>query len=55
MKINVNNSDIAMTVGSAKQFPRDPRPQIALSGRSNEIKLFVDIVVIYSYCLSGGR
>ena len=35
MKINVNNSDIAMTVGSGKQFPRDPRPQIALSGRSN--------------------
>ena len=35
MKINVNNSNIAMTVGNAKQFPRDPRPQIALSGRSN--------------------
>ena len=24
-----------MSVGSASQFPRDPRPQIALSGRSN--------------------
>ena len=35
MKINVNNSDIALTVGNAKQFPRDPRPEIALSGRSN--------------------
>ena len=35
MKINVNNSAIAMTVGSFKQFPRDPRPEIALSGRSN--------------------
>ena len=35
MKINVNNSNIAMTVGNARQFPRDPRPQIALSGRSN--------------------
>lgn len=35
MKINVNNSDIAMTVGNARQFPRDPRPEIALSGRSN--------------------
>ena len=35
MKINVNNSSIAMTVGNAKQFPRDPRPEIALSGRSN--------------------
>jgi GTP-binding protein len=35
MKINVNNAQIALTVGSFKQFPRDPRPQIALSGRSN--------------------
>ena len=35
MKINVNNSRIAMTVGNAKQFPKDPRPEIALSGRSN--------------------
>ena len=35
MKINVNNSNIAITVGSREQFPRDPRPEIALSGRSN--------------------
>ena len=35
MKINVNNSDIALTVGDKRGFPRDPRPQIALSGRSN--------------------
>ncbi len=35
MKINVNNANIAMTVGDARQFPRDPRPEIALSGRSN--------------------
>ncbi len=35
MKININNAAIAMTVGNAKQFPRDPRPEIALSGRSN--------------------
>ena len=35
MKINVNNSDIALTAGRREQFPRDPRPQIALSGRSN--------------------
>ena len=35
MKINVNNSNIALTVGNAKQFPRDPKPEIALSGRSN--------------------
>ena len=35
MKININNSNIAITVGNAKQFPRDPRPEVALSGRSN--------------------
>ncbi len=35
MKINVNNCDIALTAGAQRQFPRDPRPQIALSGRSN--------------------
>ena len=35
MKINVTNCDIALTAGAQKQFPRDPRPQIALSGRSN--------------------
>lgn len=35
MKINPSNADIAMTVGDPNRFPRDPRPQIALSGRSN--------------------
>lgn len=35
MKINTNNADIAITVGNSKQFPRDPRPEVALSGRSN--------------------
>ena len=35
MKINVNNCSIALTAGTQKQFPRDPKPQIALSGRSN--------------------
>ena len=35
MKINVNNANICMTVGHHKQFPKDPRPEIALSGRSN--------------------
>ncbi len=35
MKFNVNNADIGLTVGSCKQFPKDSRPQIALSGRSN--------------------
>ena len=35
MKINVNNVGGIMTVGASRQFPRDPRPEIALSGRSN--------------------
>ena len=35
MKINTNNAHIAITVGNSRQFPRDPRPEIALSGRSN--------------------
>ena len=35
MKINVNNASIALTVGNFKQFPRDARSEIALSGRSN--------------------
>ena len=35
MKINVNNATISMSVGNQNQFPREPRPQIALSGRSN--------------------
>ncbi len=35
MKINTNNATISLTVGNARQFPRDPRPEIALSGRSN--------------------
>ena len=35
MKINTNNVDLALTAGNQKQFPRDVRPQVALSGRSN--------------------
>ncbi len=35
MKLNINNAGIGITVGNTKQFPRDPRPQVALSGRSN--------------------
>lgn len=35
MKLNVNNANISMTVGNARQFPRETKPQIALSGRSN--------------------
>ena len=35
MKLNVNNTNLALTVGSSKQFPKEYRVQIALSGRSN--------------------
>jgi GTP-binding protein len=35
MKINVNNANISLTVGNPRQFPNDPRPEVALSGRSN--------------------
>ena len=35
MKINTNIASISMTVGAPSQFPRDARPQVALSGRSN--------------------
>ena len=35
MKFNVNNANISMTVGNARQFPKETKPQIALSGRSN--------------------
>lgn len=35
MKININNAELFTTVGASRQFPKDPKPQIALSGRSN--------------------
>ena len=35
MKINTNFTELAITAGLRSQFPNDPRPQIALSGRSN--------------------
>jgi len=35
MKFNVNNVSLRLSAGRAAQFPREPRPQIALSGRSN--------------------
>ena len=35
MKINVNNANISLTVGNSGQFPKNPKPEIALSGRSN--------------------
>ncbi len=35
MKLNLNNITLAITAGNTNQFPKDPKPQIALSGRSN--------------------
>ena len=35
MKINFNNASLELTAGAVKQFPRQTKPQIALSGRSN--------------------
>ena len=35
IKINTNNVTLRMSAGTPKQFPADPRPQIAFSGRSN--------------------
>lgn len=35
MKLNIQNSNLAVTAGLESQFPRDKRVQIAFSGRSN--------------------
>ena len=35
MKINQNNVTLGLTAGNRNQFPREPKPQVALSGRSN--------------------
>lgn len=35
MGLNIQNTVLKMTAGLASQFPTDPIPQIALSGRSN--------------------
>ena len=35
MKFNVNNASLRLSAGRLQQFPREPKPQIALSGRSN--------------------
>ena len=35
MKINTNNVSLKISAGEPKQFPRNPLPQIAFSGRSN--------------------
>ena len=35
MALNTQNVNLKMTAGFASQFPTDPIPQVALSGRSN--------------------
>lgn len=35
MKINIQNASLGITAGLPKQFPKDGRPQIVFSGRSN--------------------
>jgi GTP-binding protein len=35
MKINLNRTTLKISAGFLKQFPHDPTPQIAFSGRSN--------------------
>lgn len=35
MPIRTHDADLALCVGRTSQLPRDPRPEIALSGRSN--------------------
>ena len=35
MPLNTQNSNLKISAGLPKQFPADPRPQVAFSGRSN--------------------
>lgn len=35
MKINLNLAELRISVGNPAQFPKEPKPQVALSGRSN--------------------
>lgn len=35
MKVNIQNAELRATCGDARQFPAEPRPQVAFSGRSN--------------------
>ena len=35
MSLNIQNANLKISAGLPKQFPADPRPQVAFSGRSN--------------------
>ncbi len=35
MRLNINNAELRISAGLPQQFPADPMPQIAFSGRSN--------------------
>ena len=35
MALNIQNTNLKISVGNPKQIPADPKPQIAFSGRSN--------------------
>ncbi len=35
MKFNLNKVELRLSAGRSNQFPREPKPQIAFSGRSN--------------------
>jgi GTP-binding protein len=35
MKLNLNRTSLKISAGTVAQFPKEIRPQIALSGRSN--------------------
>ena len=35
LKPNLNNVSLTMSAGFVSQFPKDPLPQVAFSGRSN--------------------
>ena len=35
MALNIQNTNLKISVGNPKQIPSDPKPQIAFSGRSN--------------------
>ena len=46
MKINIQNSSLAVTAGLAAQFPDGRKPQIVFSGRSNVGPTSVDFMML---------